>query len=381
MIVTKPFVHPVRIIAQAIRSGEFLTWDLPLQDVEITYRLSGPQVIKGVFLNEVTELYDMGIEPWATWIHVEDQGIIRASGILQPYDSYTFDEDLKIEAFGVSSYPTGMPYFGPAMSRVDEDPVNIIRDIWQHLQSREDAQLGVVVRGSSRVRIGKPLPPEPPEGQPADPATKDDKPYELDPFEGTDSGDEIDKLVKEGGFDFIEAQSWNSTKTGVDHFIDCADRIGTRRTNVTFDDTMNVVNVGGVQELPDFYASEVWVFGAGEGSSVVRGYYGTPNDRGRIRRVATIQDNTINNMARANEIARYEYLRRQGHTDITEVEVNARHDNAQIGSYGPGDDVFTDVEVPWRGRISNWYRVLTVRFAVDTDTAAVEIRRADTFKR
>jgi hypothetical protein len=356
---TQPtFNKPLRVIAQSIRGGEFLTWDLPLSNIEITYTLSGPQLIQGVFENEVSELQDLGLTPWGTWIHVEDQGLIRASGILQPFSQTTFDQSLTINALGVSSYPIGLPFLGD-LTASNADPVDIIEDIWEHIQEREDGNLGVVVRGSSASQILT---------------------YKLSWTEAPDCGDEISKIVKENGFDFIEVQEWNADKTDVLHYIDHADRVGSRRFDLQFIEGENLMVGVGVEEASDAYASEVWVYGAGEGTAVVRGYYGAPNQQRRIRRALIVQDSSVSTIARANELARFEYLRRQSFNEIGEIEVNGRHVNAPFGSFGPGDDLMLHANVPWIGKIRQWYRVLSLRLVESDDTLILSVRRSDTFK-
>lgn len=373
------FVGPIRIIAQNIRTKEFLHWDLPLQNVQVTYTLSGPQVISGTYANENTELLDLGIEPWGTWIHVEDNGVIIASGILQPYSTIGYDQELNVEAHGVSAYPLGMPFLGEA-NYVFTDPATIVANIWTHLQSRPDANLGVQVIGSTSAKIGKPFPPEPPEGQ-EDPNPEDDNdaPFQLAWWEAPDCGEVINTLVKEGGFDFMEQQKWNAGKTEVEHYIKIADTIGSKRESVTFVEGENIMIPVQTEEAPSLYASEVWVFGAGEGRTIVKGYYGTPNTKGRVRRVYIVQDGTIKTDAQANSVAKYEYMRRQALLDVSEVVVNARHPNAPIGSFMVGDDIQLDTTIPWVGSVRQWERVVSLTFNVDEDTMLLEIRRSETF--
>jgi hypothetical protein len=138
--------HALRFIAQDIRPGRWLDWDLPLVDPEITWTLSGPTVIRARLKPEYRPLAELGIDGWATWIHVEDDGEIIASGILQP--NGPDDDSYIVEAIGVSGYAQKMPYLGED-SFIEVDTCVVLRKIWDHLQSYPDAKLGVQITGST----------------------------------------------------------------------------------------------------------------------------------------------------------------------------------------------------------------------------------------
>jgi hypothetical protein len=138
--ITAPYVAPVgpglRFIARNIIDGRVVDWDLPLRDPEITYALSGPTLIRASIEPENLAVVEERIDAWATWLHVELDGQIRASGIVGPI---AIDGDqYSIEATGVAGYPNGIPFAGD-LSVIQTDALDVVRAIWTHLLSYPDA--------------------------------------------------------------------------------------------------------------------------------------------------------------------------------------------------------------------------------------------------
>jgi len=144
----------VRLMAQNIVSGRWVHRELPVSGVQLTRTLSGPQVIAATFGNEVGDLRDLLLEPWGTWIHLEEAGEIRASGILMP-GAYNPDGSLELEARGPSAYLARLPYTGEFRA-VQIDPAEIVRTLWAQAQDFPRGNLGVTVVGSTPVRVGTP---------------------------------------------------------------------------------------------------------------------------------------------------------------------------------------------------------------------------------
>lgn len=373
-----PFQDTARFIAQDIRTGEFLHWELPISNPAIDYNLSGPVVISGSFDNEVRQLEDVGLEPLATWIHVEEGGVIRASGILQPTNS-DGNQQLSFEALGPASYPAGLPYQG-SYTNINVDPADVVRHLWAHIQGYPDGNLGVAVTGNTTVRIGKPFPPEIPSGE-EDPNPNDnqDKPYSLQWYEAPDMGDEINKLLQDAKVDYVERYEWNSTRTDVNHFIDIkSPRAGNKRDDVTFVQEENLIAAIAPKEIEGFYASTVVLFGKGEGSSIILGYASAPNPR-RLRRVVILNDPTVDNKDRATALCLAELTRRQAIFDIDEILADARHPNAQLGDFQLGDDVLVKANLPKFGEINQWQRIIGYTYYPDTEQLRIRMRRSDSF--
>lgn len=370
--------QPTRVIAQDILTGRFLNWDLEVSNLTLTKTLSGPQVISGEFPNEIRDLADAGLDAWATWIHVEEDGKIRGSGILQPR-SVDQGEALSLEAVGVSAYAAGIPYLEEYI-KVQIDPADVVREIWRHIQSYPNGNLGVVVRGTTPVRIGQEEVPAPAEGE--DTRTDEEKarkPYALVWWEAPDSATEIANLAKETPFDYVEREEWNADKTDVLHYIDIGfPRFGRYRDDLRFAQEENLVTAIGPGEATDMYASQVVFIGSGEGRETIRGYAGKPMG-GRVRRVVVLDDKSVNTSVRANALSADELLRRQALQDVTEVEIDARHLNARLGSFDCGDDIPVVAEVPWVGSVRQWERVLSYTYSPDAETIRVSLRRSESF--
>lgn len=158
-IATKQYVpdtgRALRFIAQDIVSGIIRAWDVPFTSVEITYTLSGPTVLRATLGPEYREAEEMRLDAWATWIHVEQAGRIRASLIVQPLA--VTGQDLEVEAVGFTAYPSGIPFMGD-LRAIEIDPAEVVRRIWAHLQSFPDGKLGVTLDATATpLKLGKPV--------------------------------------------------------------------------------------------------------------------------------------------------------------------------------------------------------------------------------
>jgi hypothetical protein len=363
-----PKPQPTRVIAQSILTKEFLHWDLEVHELTISPTLSGATEITGNFPVEIKDYRDLGLEPWGTWIHIEEDGQIRASGILQP-TSISKDEELSFVALGVSAYAHGIPYLDE-YSEILVDPAQIVRDLWAHMQQYPDADLGVTVTGATTVKLGTEEDPE---------DKQNSGPYELFWWNGTDIGKEVNSLAKETPFDYIERSEWNSDKTDVLHFIDIGfPRIGTRRYELVFRQDENLLAAIGPEEPDDLFASQVLVLGSGEGRDTVRGYAGRVFG-GRVRRVAVVDDKTIQSPNRAHLLANLELERAQALYDVEEITINGRHINAPFGSFLVGDDILIEADVPWIGRVRQWERIISYTYSPDSEEVRLQLRRSESF--
>lgn len=133
--------------------------DLPLQGAQVITVLSGAASISGRL-----PLGYRGIESpsgkralveWGAGIVAEQEGRDPVFGIV---DEITTDGDwLVVSAGGFASYPTGMPWTGPTFSSTKVDSLDVVRLIWERLQSYKGGQLGVTVDDTkSGVVLGKP---------------------------------------------------------------------------------------------------------------------------------------------------------------------------------------------------------------------------------
>lgn len=144
--------------AQRVLTGAWLDRDVPITDPELTVELSGPGSMRGTITPERARLVaDDGrpvFDPWDTLLFYEESGQIRWGGIL--VRSEFTGPDWELEAAGFATYPTGLPYVG-VFRRRRVDPLDVVREIWRHVQAQPDGNLAVVVDGvTSDVKIGRP---------------------------------------------------------------------------------------------------------------------------------------------------------------------------------------------------------------------------------
>lgn len=370
-----------RFLAQSILTGKWLEWDLPL-DAQITLAESGPTVIAGSFEPEIARVADLGLDGHAAWIHHEESGLIRASGIMLPGEVDSESERLTVEAVGISAYPHGIPYEGAfdlgSPVGVGIDPLDVWRHIWGHVLSHPDAPTGVTLdQSASPVRIGEPERDVSFETSGGEQVDFSAGPYRLDWWENKDCGREIDELAADTPFGYRERPIWSdATKTVVTQHIEVGHpRIGRRRPDLRVAQDENLLDAVPVEEDPDTYVSQVLVLGAGEGSTRVRGYAGNRLG-GRVRRVAVIDDKSITTRKRANSVAAEELARRQASLrEISEVVLDAKHLNAPLGSFLAGDSLFIEADVPYLGEIAAWHRVASLTYAPGAETMSLALQR------
>jgi hypothetical protein len=372
--------QPWRLLAQRILTGEWLSWELPITDPEIEWALSGTTTISGSFKPEIREVADLGLEPWGTWIHLEEDGVIRGSAILQP-TSIQPDGTLGISAVGTHGYASRIPY-RDRLSLVQVDPADVVRMLWAHIQGYPRGNLGVQVLGSTPITIGT-------EARDVDFVTGEGEvvsfvagPYTLNWWENTIIGAEIEKLGTDTPFDFTEWSGWaNAARTSVAHriYLDYPQR-GTRRFDLRFTEDENVVEKAPIEEPNDAYADTVLVAGKGEGIDQIAGSASYWVGQ-RLRLPAILDDKTIDNTARANKIAQDELAARlSALVEVPEIVIDARHRNAPLGSFDPGDDIRPRLSYPYGANVAQWHRVTAVRYLPTRNRAVVSMSRRGEFR-
>lgn len=155
-----------RYIAQRLPEGEFLDWDLPLTDVEVTPALNAPGGLTGTVPVEVPRLVngpggEPVLQPWRTAVWAEDEaGQIRGGGVLT---AARVDQQgrLRIECIGLSgALVAGQPWTAAFRTWLEKDPLDIVREIYAHVQGQPGGDLGLVVDDTtSPVRVGTPEDP------------------------------------------------------------------------------------------------------------------------------------------------------------------------------------------------------------------------------
>lgn len=379
----------VRIMAQNVLTGEWYNRELPLDDVELTLRLSGAQAITGTVNPENARVARevLRLVPWGVWLHLEEGGEVRGSGILQPTQ---LDEDgsLALTALGPSAYAGRIPYTGE-YSGVQVDPVDVVRTLWAHIQGFPRGDLGVTVTGASSVLIGQPL---------ADPqtttttdgtgatvtevTTTDQGPYMIHGYELPLIGRIIDQLGTDTPFDFVEECGYTdpAAKDKVWHRLRCqSPRIGTM-LDLNLTQGENLLEHGGFEEPADGYADSAYVKGAGEGTDSIIGYAGTQIDN-RLRLPAVVTDKTLKEKPSADSRAAEEVAARLASLEeIPQIVVNTRHPNSLWGTFGVGDLVLPRVRLPYYGAFAQWHRITEITWRPDDGIATLTLTRRDAFR-
>lgn len=420
---------PLKFIAQDIRTHRFLSYELPLIDVSLTWTLSGPTMMSATLHPESPTLSELGITAWATWIHVEQDGQLLASMILQP--TRIDGENYTVEAMGFSGYAQGMPFFSEDLL-VAFDAADVMRRIWNHLQSFPDARLGVVVDNTmSGLLLGIPaqqsvdadgtlqfddvvtsevtieIPDEDVRiiSQVRDPNTgivvvrwndgyevtrtpkmDDAVPYVISWYSDTDCGQEFDNLAKTAKMDYREVVRW-ATEGDIavipvtERRIELGyPRLGRKRYDLRVAQDENMIDAIPLEEATGAqgYASQVLARGAGEGRNALRGYAGL-SDPHRIRRVAIVSDGTLMNQTATNTLAEDEILRRLAAITIGQAVIMDWHPNAPLGSYQVGDEVLITGFVPWAGYVEFWHRIIAFTWEPSKNIVTLNTRRAEQF--
>src|SRR4051794_5724377 len=203
--------------------GPWLGFELPFLSAQMTDVLSGPPQMTATINPRFGQLLGSDkqplLKPWRTEICAEQDGIIRADGILVA--SGFQGSEWKLDISGFSGYAEGMPFEGD-LSFVETDPLDIVRAIWAHIQNGQDSDLGLVLDSETAtpVRVGKPLPLDD-DGNPVDTNTSaDEGPYRLTWWSNDNLGSDIDDLAGSTPFDYHERHQWNADKTAVEHYLD-----------------------------------------------------------------------------------------------------------------------------------------------------------------
>jgi len=373
-------VQRARLLAQSILTGEWISTALPVTDPVVTWNLSAATTITGSFKPEISELADAKLEPWATWIYLEEDQQIRAAGILQP-GSISHDGTLSLDAVGPHGYAQRIPY-RDRYSGIRVDPADVVRMLWAHIQGFERGRLGVTVVGNTQVLKGT---------EPRDVSFTTEAgeqvdfvagPYTLDYWQNTMIGREIESLATETPFDFWEEAEWTTParRAVAKRIMIRFPQAGERRFDLRFVEGENIIESAAIEEPADAYADTVYVAGKGEGADQVAGsamrFLGN-----RLRLPAVVTDKSIESVTRAKAVAADELAARLAAlVEIPEIVIDARHRNAPLGSFSLGDEIPVQVRYPYLGTVQAWHRIITIRYLPLADRAVLSLTRRGEFQ-
>ncbi len=145
----------LRYIVERIADGKFLELELPISVSGAGQALCGPGRFSGSIVGGAQAVPGSDaaafIDPYATFIHEEADGVIRGTWVVTRSEVDGFD--WKLEGAGFSSYLSGHPYEGEFRG-VQVDMADVVRHLWEHAQRFANANMGVTVRGTTGVVRG-----------------------------------------------------------------------------------------------------------------------------------------------------------------------------------------------------------------------------------
>lgn len=341
--------------------GEFIHLDVPLQGVAIDTVLSGHSSMQGTITPEIASLVGADGEPlfeeWGTAVWAENGGEIRGGGILT-HSEFT-GHAWNLEFTGYSGYLQDLPYTD-AWFGVEVDPLDVVRHIWEHAQSKPGGDLGLEISDlKTGLKIGTELKQVEFDTE-AGPVSFESGPVKLAWYQTHDLAAEVDRLAEETPFDWVERHWWDGET--LRHKIDIGyPRIGRRREDLRFVYGENVFSTPSTRRDGAMYASEAMVLGAGEGRTMKRGT-ASRNVR-RLRRVAVVSEPSLRSLKAVNAAAAAEMARRADIEDVSDFVVRDSR-LAPIGSVQVGDEIHLGGRTGWR-TLDEWVRVLAINMSPD----------------
>lgn len=358
-------------------TGEFLDFDLELDNVSMTDVLSGALGFSASIDRELVQWKANGrpaFREWGTVIYPEADDEIRGGYILTGMQPNGPTLDLEFTSF--VGYASEMPYDG-SIYFIEEDPLNIVRHCWTHIQSQPRGNLGLqVANTTSPVRVGKQVENvefQTGEGQMV---AFEAGPVKLNYWSTDDLGAKINEFAKSTPFDYHERHAWNADRSAVEHFLDIGyPTLGTRRNDLRVVLGENAFAVPSLV-LGEGYANHAIGLGAGEGRDMVRSPVLSVND-GRLRRVALNVDQSARSIKAATENARRTLARSTG--DLLKVSeiVVVDHEHARISDLHVGDEILYQADTEWAD-VEHWCRIVSKTTApARGDQATLAVVRTD----
>lgn len=347
-----------RYLLQALPSGEMLSWDLPLEGVDLSLSLSAPTVMSATITHERPELVGL-LRPYHVAIWVDDDSGDLHGGILTDIDAD--GPKVSLTVAGYAYYPTGQPWTDAEYQGIRVDPLDVVRRIWDRLQAIPGGDLHLEVDTTkSKVTVGEPeRDVNFTDSNTGEEVSFEAGPYKLNYWGTADVGKEFADLIERAGATYLERHYWDGETIRHRLQIDCPGR-AVRRDDLRFVVGENVI-VPPKLSLPGTgYASEVLVLGAGEGRDARYASSG-PVNTGGLYRAAVYSDKSITSNTKAQSIARAQAKKLSGDLEqITELLV-LDHPNADLRSILPGDVIRVSGDTEWI-ELDTYARVTDISF-------------------
>lgn len=354
-----------RVILQDLVTRQILDWDVPLGGTDYTSALTAPGALSGT----LPEGYTVPIREWGSALRVEDSGTFHGGGIVTTLEQQ--DRTTRVACTGVTGYPDGMPWLAPAQDLIDADPLDIVRTIWDHLQTQPGGNLHLTLDDTTTtVRIGEEERDVEFTTDTGDDVSFETGPFRLNAVDAQDLAKTIDDLAADTPFDYIEHTSWDGEQ--IVHRLELGHpTLGIRQTDMRFDTTLNLSVLPALGLDENTYASEVLLVGAGEGRASITGH--VPDTPTRLRRVAVVADKSVRTKAAADRAARAELERRSEAGTITDLTVIDSPD-ARLDELGVGDTIHVQGPLPTGATLDHWVRITEItRRLNDPSTAALAV--------
>lgn len=355
--------------------------DVPLEGVTIEDTLSGHNALTGRIEPVYAKLIAADGNPlfreYSTALYAENDGHIRGGGVLvnSGFDGPSWE----LEASGFTSYAVDMPYTGGGYAGVEVDPLDVVRVIWQHLQSQPGGNLGLTIGATTtggKVTIGTELKQVEFDTE-SGPVSFESGPYQLNWYTNHDLGGDIDTLANDTPFDYHERHLWDANGS-LRHYVDLGyPRLGRRRADLHFAYGVNIFDPVAVARNGAEYASGTMVLGAGTGRDGIKAVRERPRQPGDpLRRIAVVVDDTLKSETRAAARADRENQWRARLDDVESFVVQD-HPNAPLGAAQVGDEVRLTGRGDWLD-VDLWVRILSIAFEPENgQIAEYVVARAD----
>lgn len=354
--------------------------ELPLSDPSLIRNLSKPHQISGRLNTPLADVRTEDGQPIfqrkRTIIIAEDPNEeIWLGGLV-----YNFSIDgpqLTLDIAGLTAYPSGEPFDGD-VSLVQQDAFDVVRLLWDHLQSKDGGDIGLAIdQRMSGILIGQPAEDVSFETSAGESVDFTAGPVQLNWWTTTDIASKIDSLARDVPFDYLERWSWDGDQPTA--FLELgAPTIGVRKTESKFILGVNVFKMPSETLPSDAVVTDVLVLGAGEGRERVRGRASiAPRNSLRSTKVITDKKITANweaDIRAAEELAKY--VDDRPGSGITELIIR-NSENAEFGSYDVGDEVLYSGDHDW-GDVELWVKILSLEVRPETsDDIVARVIRAD----
>lgn len=142
----------MRIILKRPLNDIYLDLEAPAQSITVTRALNAPGSIDIQlpldYLRKKGEDGKPILQEFGTLVIVEDDNRIIQVGLVDQIEMTA--SAISVSAGGLTMLATGTPYLGTDKSYVSTDPLKIFKDIWSHIQSYKNADLGIKITGSTK---------------------------------------------------------------------------------------------------------------------------------------------------------------------------------------------------------------------------------------